>query len=62
MRRFKRIKAKKFFMGELMICASCGRTQQSHPNQESGWTVIELEGAPPRYICPECLFIPPKQH
>lgn len=54
MKKFKKLLKKKFFMGELMTCYRCGKQEQSHPNQQSQWTVVELEGDKPMYFCPEC--------
>ena len=41
------------FMGETMTCVMCGKTQQSDPAVESGWTFLEIEGAPGGYVCPD---------
>lgn len=38
------------FQGELMTCAMCGKEQQSHPDQESDWRIIELN-AQKHYVC-----------
>jgi hypothetical protein len=45
---------RKFFQGEMMMCAICGKQQQSDPAIESHWTIIEIEGDP-KYICPKHL-------
>lgn len=42
------------FMGEMMECCMCGKTQQSDPNIESGWTVLEVDNEP-FYVCPKHL-------
>jgi hypothetical protein len=47
----------RFFRGELMTCAICGKQEQSDPEVSSNWTVIEWEGLP-FYVCPDH-FPPP---
>ncbi len=44
----------KFFRGEIMRCAACGVQKKSSSNVSSGWTVLEIEGGAPLYICPRC--------
>lgn len=44
----------RFFQGEIMVCANCGRCVQSDPKIESGWTVLEIDQLEPIYICPAC--------
>lgn len=42
------------FTGEMMICSICKKKEQSDPNVESGWTLIELDGYR-FYVCPKHL-------
>lgn len=43
----------KYFRGELMTCAGCGRKQKSSPNTSSGWTIL-IAGNASIYLCPSC--------
>lgn len=47
------VTSSKYFQGEMMTCASCGRQQKSDPHVESNWTVIVADGKP-IYVCPVC--------
>lgn len=51
----KRIKASesKYFRGEMMTCAICGRVEKSNPHVSMGWNVIETNGRGV-YVCPTC--------
>jgi hypothetical protein len=42
----------KFFRGEMMTCAICGKQKQSDIQVESGWTVMELDSKA-HYVCPD---------
>jgi hypothetical protein len=41
------------FQGEQMTCVMCGKSEQSDPAIESGWTFVEIEGTPGAYVCPD---------
>jgi len=45
---------KKYFQGEVIICAGCHRKLVSKPNVESGWAVGSVENIEPFYLCPQC--------
>lgn len=38
------------FMGEMMTCLMCGKTQQSDPKVKSDWRMLEADGVP-YYVC-----------
>ncbi|MEO8608885.1 MAG: hypothetical protein ABI690_13420 [Chloroflexota bacterium] len=38
------------FQGELMTCAMCGKEQQSQPDQNSDWRLLEVNGQK-HYVC-----------
>ncbi|MAS33531.1 MAG: hypothetical protein CL610_05965 [Anaerolineaceae bacterium] len=40
----------KYFQGEMMVCALCDRQQQSDPNVNSHWRVLELDNHV-YYVC-----------
>jgi predicted RNA-binding Zn-ribbon protein involved in translation (DUF1610 family) len=45
----------RMFIGELMTCVSCGRSERSDPAASSNWTYIELEDRSyGHYVCPQC--------
>lgn len=47
------VEESKYFTGEMMTCAICGKQQRSNPKKSSQWTVIEANGKP-MYVCPKC--------
>ena len=46
------------FQGEAMFCYECQKHEQSHPDIETGWTMIESVDSMGYnvvlYFCPEC--------
>src|SRR4030095_3469424 len=40
------------FMGELMTCCMCGKSQQSDPKVKSDWRTVEPDGTR-YYVCPD---------
>jgi len=49
----RRVENQRFFIGEMMTCGRCKKTQKSDPNVSSDWTVVELDGVA-TYYCPDC--------
>ncbi len=41
------------FQGEVMECKVCGKREQSDPEKESGWTVLQIDDQV-TYFCPAC--------
>lgn len=42
---------RKYFQGETMTCILCGKQDQSDPEGETGWRLLEADGVP-YYVCP----------
>lgn len=42
------------FTDEVMTCPICGTQQQASPDNESGWTAIQLDDRVGAYFCPTC--------
>lgn len=38
------------FQGELMTCCMCGKQQQSDPDQNSDWRIVQVNGQQ-HYVC-----------
>lgn len=43
----------KYFTGELMQCALCGKIEKSDPQVENDWRVVELAYDIAFYVCPD---------